>query len=151
VLEFRLLERLREDESGVYTPQVQAQPVKFPSGRFSYTIAFGCAVQNVDKLVASALDEIEQLKKQGPPQVNIDKYKAEQRRVFETNVRTNAYWLSYISFRLQNGEDMSLYKSFNNRLEGVTRESIRQLANDCLNGNNYIKAVLLPETSAKGK
>jgi zinc protease len=37
-----------------------------PQGRFTTTITFGCAPQNADKLIASALDEIEKIKKDGP-------------------------------------------------------------------------------------
>jgi zinc protease len=144
-LEFRLLERLREDEGGVYSPSAQASAAKYPHGRYSLIVAFGCAPANVDKLIASTLDEIEKLKKAGPPQVNIDKYKAEERRQQEVQLRENRWWLGYLDGQLQNGDDLDQFSGGRALLEKVTPASVRQAANQYLSGDNYIRLVLLPE------
>lgn len=144
-LEFRLLERLREDESEVYTPSAQANCVKYPHGRYSFVVSFGCAPQNVDKLIASTLDEIKKLKTDGPPQLNIDKYKTEQRRQMETTVRTNGYWLQYLGSQLQNGSPFNEMDKFNTVLDEVSVNSVKDAANKYLSGGNYIRLVLLPE------
>ncbi|RKR84775.1 zinc protease [Mucilaginibacter gracilis] len=147
-LEFRLLERLREDEGGVYTPGAYANVAKLPSARYNFIIAFGCAPQNVDKLIASALDEVEKLKTQGPPQVNVDKYKAEELRSRETNFKTNKFWLSYLSGQLQNNDPLTELDSYNNNLQAITPESLKQTAQKYLSGKNYIRFVLLPENNS---
>src|SRR5690606_2524328 len=41
VLSIKLLERLREDESGVYGTGASASYSKFPTGRYSFNIGFG--------------------------------------------------------------------------------------------------------------
>jgi zinc protease len=148
-LEFRLLERLREDEGGVYTPGAYASVSKAPSPRYSFLIAFGCAPQNVDKLIASALDEVNTMKTQGPPHGNVDKYKAEQQRSRETEVNTNKYWLAYLSGNLQNKDPLTGLDDFAANLQSITPESLKVTAQKYLSGKNFIRFVLLPETKVQ--
>jgi zinc protease len=144
-IEIRLLERLREDESGVYSPGTRVNIVKYPEARFSLTISFGCAPQNADKLIASTLDEINKLKSDGPPQVNIDKFKAEDQRTRETALKTNGFWLSYLSGQLQNQEDLQQLNYYEKTIVKVTPASLKETAVKYLTGENYIRLVLLPE------
>lgn len=144
-LQIRLLERLREDESGVYSPSAGVSFSKIPEPRFTFTIAFGCAPQNVDKLIASALDEIEKLKKDGPPQVNVDKYKAENEHTIETTVKTNNFWGGYISSQLQNKEDLNQIDSYVKVIDAITPADVKEIASKYITGKNYIRLVLMPE------
>jgi zinc protease len=148
-LQFRLLERLREEEGGVYTPGAYAGVSKLPSPRYNFIITFGCAPQNVEKLIASALDEVNKLKTQGPSQVNVEKYKAEKQRSRETEVKTNKFWLSFLSGNLQNNDPLTGVDNFNTDLETVTTENLKRTAQKYLSGKNYIRFVLLPENGAK--
>jgi zinc protease len=145
VLEIRLLERLREEEGGVYTPSVQVSSVKFPQSRYSFGISFGSSPENVEKLIASVLDEINKLKTAGPAQVNLNKFVAEKRKQRETAVKTNGYWLSYLNSRLQNGEDFNLMKSYDGVLNRLSPAGLKIAAQKYLNGKNYIRLVLMPE------
>ena len=144
-LEIRLLERLREEEGGVYTPSAQASSAKFPEARYTFGISFGCSPQNVEKLIASSLDEINKLKTVGPPQVNIDKLVAEDRRQRETSMKTNGYWLNYLNGRLQNGEDFKLMNSYDGILNKVSPATLKAAAQKYLSGKNYVRLVLMPE------
>lgn len=145
VLHIRLIERLREDESGVYSPGVGEDVSKYPQSRYSFTISFGCGPQNVEKLIASALDEVAKLKTSGPPQVNIDKYKAEDRRTWETSLKSNNWWLDYLVTSLQNHDDLHELKAYDSNLDKVTPASLKAIANKYLSGKNYIRLVLLPD------
>jgi len=148
-LQIRMLERLREDESGVYSPGVRISTAKFPQGRFSAVITFGCAPENVNKLIASALDEINKIKADGPPQVNVDKFKAETQRSIETALKTNGFWLGYLSGQLQNQEDLGQIDEYTTKLNQITPDDIKAVANKYLTGKNYIKLVLQPENADK--
>jgi zinc protease len=141
----RLLERLREDESGVYSPSASVRTGKLPEARFSFSISFGCAPQNVDKLIASALDEIEKIKKQGPPQVNVDKFRAENQRTIETQLKTNSFWLGYLSGQLQSEESLDQINNYSAELNKITPADVKEIAVKYLTGTNYIKLVLMPE------
>lgn len=143
-LQIRMLERLREDESGVYSPRVQISTEKLPRGRFTAAISFGCAPQNADKLIASALDEVEKIKTTGPPPVNIDKFKAEGQRNAETTFKTNEFWLSYLSDQLQNQEPLISMDEYIRQIKAITPADVKAIAARYLNGKNVIRLELLP-------
>jgi zinc protease len=144
-LQIRLLERLREDEGGVYSPGVRMSTTKLPQGRFSMMITFGCAPQNADKLIASALDEVSKIKTAGPPQLNVDKFKAENQRSIETALNTNGFWLSYLLSQLQNNEQLDQIDSYIKQLTAISPNDVKETANKYLTGKSFIKLVLLPE------
>jgi len=145
VLEIRLLERLREDESGVYSPSAFANAVKYPNPHYTFGVGFGCAPQNVDKLIASALEEIGKLKTEGPLQVNIDKYKAEKQRTRETEIKTNIWWQDYLNNQLEDNNPLNELNDYNAAMANITQESLKKTAQKYLSGKNYIRMVLLPE------
>ncbi|WP_442587670.1 M16 family metallopeptidase [Pedobacter sp. AW31-3R] len=145
-LEIRLLERLREEESGVYTPSADVSTTKLPDGRYSLSISFGCAPANVEKLIASAVDELEKLKKDGPAAENIDKFKAEDLHTMETTMKTNEFWLDYLSGQLTNEEPLDQISTYTELIRGITPEGVKEIARKYLTGKNYIRFVHLPET-----
>ena len=141
----RLLERLREDESGVYSPSARITTFKYPEERCALTISFGCAPENVKKLTASALDEIEKIKTNGPEQIYLDKYKAETRRSLESVVKTNNFWVKYITAQLQDQLSLTEVDSYNQQLKAMDLSSIKDTAEKYLSGKNLIKLILLPK------
>jgi zinc protease len=145
VLEIRLLQRLREDESGVYSPGVQENTTKLPQQRYSFLIHFGCAPQNVEKLIASTLDEINKIKTDGPLQENIDKWRAETKTSFEPQLKTNNFWLGYLSEQLQNQGPLDEINHYEGLLDNVTPGDVKTMAGKYLSGENYIRLVLMPE------
>lgn len=147
VLEIRLLERLREEESGVYSPGAYVNMEKYPDSRYSLIVQFGCAPKNVEKLIASASDEINKLKTAGPPQGNIDKWRAEEKNTTETALKTNGFWLSYLNAQLQNEESLEQVNGYNKLLDQVTPAVVKEMAARYLSGDNYIRLVLLPENA----
>jgi len=150
VLEIRLLQRLREDESGVYSPGVEQSSSKYPEGRFSFMVEFGCAPQNVEKLIASALDEIRKLREEGPLPGNVDKWQAEAKAANAIALKTNDFWLDYLSGQLQNNEDMDQVGGYDALLDSVKPAELREMAAQCFSGDNYIRLVLLPEAAIAG-
>ncbi|MFS2189748.1 M16 family metallopeptidase [Mucilaginibacter sp. Mucisp84] len=147
VLTIRLLERLREEESGVYTPSASVNVSKLPQERFSLIVNFGCAPSNVDKLIVSTLDEVAKLIRSGPEPVNVNKWRAEALRSQETEVKTNEWWLGYISDKVQNEEHLEDPRIYTGLINTVKPTDIKNLAVKYLNGENFIKLILLPESS----
>lgn len=145
VLNIKLIERLREDEGGVYGVNAGASYSKFPTNRYNFSISFGCAPENVEKLIASTLDEINKIKKNGAVAVDIQKFVAEETRSTETQLKTNQFWLGNIVGSYQNEEDPKEVLTYVNSLKLITPESLKDAANTYLSGKNYIKFVLLPE------
>ncbi|WP_128546581.1 M16 family metallopeptidase [Larkinella soli] len=144
VLEIKLTETLREEESGVYGVGVNGAYAKIPAQRYTIRIGFSCAPENVEKLVARTLAEIEKIKTTGPDPKDIDKFKAETRRETELRLKENGFWLSYLSNQYFNNDDPKEILREEEFLKQVTPESTKQAA-DRYFGKNYIRLVLLPE------
>jgi len=59
-------------------------------------------------------------------------------------LRSNGFWLQYLSSRLQYDEPVNSIFDFNERLKAVSAESVRATAAQYLNDKNYIRLVLMP-------
>jgi zinc protease len=145
ILQFRMLDRLRQKESGVYSPGVRASYNKLPNGRYSVTIYFGCAPANVDKLIAASMDEINKIKQNGPEATDIQKFVAEQKRAIEVQVRENGFWQGYLNRTSQYGDDPDAVLNQIKDLDMVTIQTVKDAANKYLTDSNVIKLILLPE------
>lgn len=146
VLSIKLIERLREDEGGVYGVGARASYTKHPQGRYSMTITFGSAPENVEKLINSTLDEINKIKQNGAQAIDLEKFIAEETRTTETQLKENGFWLNYINNQLQNEEDPKQVLTYLSSLKELTPAALKEAANKYLSGNNLIRLVLLPET-----
>lgn len=143
-LEIKLTETLREEESGVYGVGVSGAYAKIPAQRYTFRIGFGCAPENVDKLIARTLSEIEKIKQNGADPKDIDKFKAETRRETEVQLKQNNFWLGYLSNQYFNNDDPTEILHEADFLKQVTPESTKQAANQYF-GENFIKLLLQPE------
>ncbi len=144
-LENKILERLREKESGVYSPNVGLSVSKYPKAHYYFTISFSCATANVEKLIAAALDEVKHIKDNGATADDIVKFKSEEQRQQELSLRDNSFWLNYLSTREKYGDDLNQVLSTKERLDKVTIETSKETAQKFLNDENYIRMVLMPQ------
>jgi zinc protease len=113
--------------------------------RPSFIFRFGCAPQNVEKLIASTLDEISKLQSNGPPQENIDKWRAEDKTSLDPQLKTNKFWLAYLNGQLQNRQDIGQINHYNDLRDAVKTDDVKALAAKYLSGEDYIRMVLMPE------
>ena len=144
-MEIKILERLREKESGVYSPSVELSVQKYPSAHYYFNISFNCAKANVDKLINAALDEVNSFRQNGATEEDIKKYKSEELRQEELSLRENGFWLNYLANRLKYGESVEQVLSDRDRVDSVTVDSTKTSAQKYLSGDNYIRLVLVPE------
>src|SRR5690606_31238532 len=72
-LQIKLRESLREDAGGVYGVGVSTGMSKFSEERYTVSISFRCAPDNVDKLMGLVLEEMDKMKEQGPMQSYVEK------------------------------------------------------------------------------
>lgn len=145
VLNIKLIERLREAESGVYGVAARSSYSKEPRGRYSFGIYFGTSPSKVDDLTSSALDEVNKVLVDGPEPVDIDKFKIEQRRMLEVQLKENGFWLGHIANSVEKGEDPSYILKYLDELDKVTVESVKAIANKYLVQDRMYNFVLLPE------
>ncbi|QEC51529.1 zinc protease [Anseongella ginsenosidimutans] len=145
-LQIKLRESLREDAGGVYGVGVNTSISKFPEERYSVSVAFGCAPDNVEKLMGLVLQEIEKMKESGPLQSDLDKVIAIRKREHETALKENGYWISLLAGSYEMKRDPAAAQEFfEASLQQVSPDNLKKLAGEYFDKSNYIKVVLYPE------
>ncbi len=145
VLQIKLIEALREEESGVYGVRVSDDVDKLPTGHYRFNIGFGCAPENVDKLVARTLTEMKKIKENGADPKDIEKFVAETKRKTEVALKTNGFWINYIDENTFLGDDLNEVLEEDKLLKSITVASTKAAANQYFSDENFIKVVLMPE------
>ena len=145
VLEIKITQHLREDESEVYSPSVEVNYNKFPKSRYAFTISFGCAPANTDHLMDMVMKDISKLRQEGPTAEDLNKVKAEYKRVYELQLTQNGFWTDYLIRQSQNQENPEQVLGYPQRLEKITAASLQKAAQEYLSGKNDLRFVLLPE------
>jgi zinc protease len=145
VLQIKLIEALREEESGVYGVRVSQDVDKFPSGHYRFTIGFGCAPENVEKLVSRSVAEMKKIKENGADPKDIEKFVAETKRKTEVALKTNNFWINYIDENTFLGDDLDEILKEDQLLKSITVASTKAAANKYFSDDNFIKVVLMPE------
>lgn len=141
----KLREVLREDAGGVYGVGVGGGFSREPNKSYSISIQFGCAPENVDKLVAMVMEEIKNTKANGVPATNIEKVIAEQTRSLENDVKENSYWRYRLEQHFFRGTDPTQILQSADKIKLITVDKTKELANRLFNENNMVKLILLPE------
>ncbi|GGE20477.1 M16 family metallopeptidase [Sphingobacterium cellulitidis] len=147
ILTNKLIERLREDESGVYGTGARLSYSKSPKPRYTFMIGFGTSVDKYQSLINSAIDEVKKIKQNGPSQTDLDKFKIEEKRQLELNLRENGFWTSEIMGSVQNETDPTKVTKYLEDLDKVTIESVKAAANKYLKEENFYKFILLPDAA----
>jgi zinc protease len=148
ILQIMLREALREEKGGTYGVGVSAVPIGRPKERYSMMIAFGCAPERVDELVAAALQTVDSLKRYGPSAANLEKIRESAKRDQEVSLRENRFWLNQMQFDLMYDEPLENILDGAQQFQKVSAEQIRDAARRYLDPSNLVKVVLLPEQAA---
>ena len=145
VLNIRLREILREEMGGTYGVSVgfsNTPPIK---GYGTMVIQFGSAPENVDKMVAATLKEIERLKTEGPSEDDVNKVKELERRDLETNAKQNSYWQGSMQTVHLYGWDPAGIARRDQRTERLNQENIKQMFQRYFPTDRYTLVTLKPE------
>ncbi|HEX7691619.1 MAG TPA: insulinase family protein, partial [Sediminibacterium sp.] len=144
-LTIRLRELLREDAGGVYGVSVGGGVNKEPVSNYSIGISFGCAPENVDKLVNIVTEEIRRTKQEGVSQLNADKVIAEQTRSLENSIKENSYWRYRLEQQFFRNNDPLSILTAADRVREFSVSKSRETANTFFHEDKMIRLVLLPE------
>ena len=151
VLGIRLREVLREDLGGTYGVRVRGQIRRRPTETYSFTIAFGCAPENVQKLVNASFDEIEEIREKGIAEDLLVKVREGELRSREVALKNNGFWLSQLASHFRYGTDPRLILDYEQLVDSVTSDRIRHTLHRYLNKDRYVIGVLKPEKGIESK
>ncbi|MDG5491522.1 pitrilysin family protein [Psychroserpens sp. SPM9] len=144
ILSIKLIEKLREDEGGVYGAGARGSIRKIPYGTFNFSISFPCAPENAEKLAAAAIAELQKIIDNGPEAKDLDKVKKALLLTRKEQLEQNRFWLSTIKNADYNQSDIDNVINYEANINALTTEDIHNVAKKYLQ-DGYLKAILLPE------
>ncbi|OYU80487.1 MAG: peptidase M16 [Flavobacterium sp. BFFFF1] len=144
VLTIKLIEQLRENESGVYGISAYGNMSKVPYGSYFFTIGFPCGPENTDKLVTSALNELQKIIDKGPEAKDVEKYKEAELLDYKKNIKENSYWMENFTAAYTNSVSPAEILTKEARIKAVTAKDIQDVAKKYLSKDKVI-GILMPE------
>ncbi|EDP70288.1 putative zinc protease [Flavobacteriales bacterium ALC-1] len=144
VLSIKLIEKLREEEGGVYGAGARGSISKMPYGRYNFSISFPCAPENAEKLANAAIAELKKIVKDGPTETDLEKVKKALLLTRKDQLEQNRFWLSAIRGADYNQSDINNVINYEANVNALTTKDLHNVAKKYLSGG-FIKAVLMPE------
>ncbi|NRS87391.1 zinc protease [Flavobacterium sp. 7E] len=145
VLTIKLIEELRENESGVYGVSARGSMTKVPNGSFNFRIGFPCGPENAEKLTASALRELQKMIDKGPDEKDVAKFKQAELLDYKKDIKENKYWLSNFTQSYIDGKSPNRILDVEEAINKITPKDIQDVAKKYLTKDKIV-AVLMPET-----
>jgi zinc protease len=144
ILSIKLIEKLREEEGGVYGAGARGSISKTPYGRFNFSISFPCAPENAEKLADASIAELQKIIKDGPTEEDLDKVKKAQLLSRKDELEQNRFWMSFIRNADYNKSDFNNVVNYEENINAITASDVQAVGKKYLN-DGFIKAILLPE------
>ncbi|WP_343644160.1 insulinase family protein [Chryseobacterium sp.] len=144
VATIKVLEKLREDESGIYGGSASGSFSKIPYSAYDFSINFPCGPENVDQLTKSAVAELQKLIDMGPEQKDLDKYKEGEYNEYKTSLKDNGFWLQGIAQNQLDGSDQYNILNYPDKVKGLTVKDLQDVARKYLTKEKNV-AILMPE------
>ena len=148
VLEARLREVLREQLGGTYSVGVGYSNTAPQPGYGSVQIQFGSSPENVDKLVAAVMSEVDRLRRDGPTAAEVRNIKEAERNDLAAAVTQNGFWLNALQAAHVLGRDPLLIPRRRERTDLLTEQNIQEAARKYLPPARYTLMTLLPESTS---
>ena len=145
VATIKIIEKLREDEGGIYGGGARGSLNKVPYGSYNFSINFPCGPENAEKLTKIALAELQKMIDNGPEQKDLDKFKEGEANDDVTNMKDNNYWLQNItSYQTQGGDKYSVL-NYLTKVKALTVKDLQSVGKKYLTEKNRMVFTLMPE------
>ena len=147
VLNIEIIEKLREDMSGMYGGGMGGSISKRPYEHYTIRANVPCGPENVEKLTAALLEIIKNAQEKGIAQKDLDKVKETWKKQYHVNLQRNDYWLDNLSSAFINGDNPENILDYEQKIDAITVQDLQNIAKKFLTLNNMVKAVMYPESS----
>ena len=147
VLNIKIIEKLREDMSGIYGGGMQATIQKRPYVHYTITARLPCGPENVDKLTNAFFEILKDAQEKGIEQKDLDKVKETWKKQYHVNLQNNDWWLTGLSTAWIDQTNPERILDYEKRVDAIKAEDLQKAAKKFLTLNNMVKAILYPESS----
>lgn len=144
-MDILLIEKIREEQSGVYGISASPSRNKNPYENYAISISFPCKPENSDTLTNSVFEVIKTIQTKGVGEKQFNKVIETQTRDMEVKIKENGYWIGALKFSYQYGYDPKDIINYQKRIDATTQADLQSTAIEYLNFKNYIYLRLLPE------
>jgi zinc protease len=144
VLTIKLIEELRENESGVYGVGARGSMSKLPNGSYNFSISFPCGPENAETLAASALRELNKMIENGPEQKDVDKFKEAEKLDYKENMKENSFWMRSLLNAYVNDSKPEEMLNYEEKVNAMSAKEIQAVAKKYLTKDKVV-AILMPE------
>ena len=147
VLNIKVIEKLREDMSGIYGAQLQGSIQKRPYVHYTISARLPCGPENVEKLTKAFFDLLKDAQEKGVDQKDLDKVKETWKKQYHVNLQNNDWWLTGLSTAFIDEANPENLLDYEKRVDALKIEDLQKAAKKFLTFNNMVKAVLYPESA----
>lgn len=145
ILNIKIIEDLREKLGAIYGGGIFSSVNKYPYSNYSLVLQLPCGPENVDTLIKSANIEIEKIKASGPTAEDLAKVKKTWIEQYKVQIKENGYWSSKLQNVYFNGSTAQRIFDYEMLVNAINIDDIKTTANQLINNNNVLQAVLYPE------
>lgn len=146
-LAINAIEIIREEMGGTYSPSVAADYDILPVSKFTWMFSINCDPEKSAEIEKAALDILRDYIAKGPNAETLAKVKEQMIRNRQTSMQENGFWMGQIygSYYYNESRDEAV-KNYENNVNSITIEQIRDMAAKYIDLNHYTIGFLKPET-----
>ncbi|WP_299437337.1 pitrilysin family protein [uncultured Aquimarina sp.] len=144
ILSIKLIEKLREEEGGVYGVGARGRLNKLPYGSYNFSISFPCGPENVKKLTDAAITELKTIIQEGPTDKDLAKIKESRLLEYKEKSKQNSFWLNNLQSADYNKSPMETGETYAETIAKLSKQDVQNVAKKYLD-KGHILGVLMPE------
>lgn len=144
LLNKRYLETVRESEGGSYGVSVRPSISKIPYENFKIKISFDCDPKKEEHLSNIIVQQMEELVKNGPVNVDLESIKQNMLKMRRENEITNRFWLGNLVHSLMSGEEIMNGEEYCKMIEEVSDKQVQKFAKKIFKKADVVKVTMTP-------
>ena len=145
ILQEELMEKIREENSKIYSIYVGGSFTQIPFPKASIEIYFSCKPEEVNGVLKDIDKMIAEIKQKGVKTERLDNYKKASIIAAKRNAQKSEFWVSTIENHLINEMPIYQEKEYETRIEKISVKDIQKALSFVDVGNRFV-AVLNPKT-----
>ena len=151
VVENRLRDILREQLGGTYSVGVGYSNTSPVPGYGTTSVQFGSSPENVEKLQAAVMAELDRLRREGPTAADVQAVKEAEKNSLQEAMRENSYWQGSLQAMHVLGRDPLRILQRVERAESLSQENIHAAIRKYFPAERHTIVTLLPEAQQTAK
>jgi len=144
-INIKVIEKLREEMSGIYGGGLSGTIHKRPYVHYMVSANIPCGPENVAKLTDSLLALIKTVQDKGVEQKDLDKVKETWKKQYHVGLQSNDYWMNSLSMGWINRDNPENILDYEEKVNALTVKDLQEAAQKFLPLDKVVKAVLYPE------